>query len=127
MRLTQKTPHARRQLWLALLCVAGLLARLSGPAMPASPLAMLLDPSAICHAPGDTTPFDQAPGGAGHACEVCPACAVALQALVLPAAATVPMPVSFVARAAVLRPDATGPPAHPPGPGQPRGPPALSA
>ena len=118
--------RTRRRLWLALLCVAGLLARLSGPAMPVSPLAMLLDPAAICHAPGDDGP-GEAPLGGTHDCELCPACHVAVQAGLVPPPVLLPMPFAVAAVVQDLPWPASPPALPPPGPVQPRAPPVTSA
>jgi len=113
-----------RRVWLALLCIAGLLARLGGPALPQSPLAMLLDPSAICHAPGDDSGGDVPGQIADHDCctlhhgFVFAALTPVLTVLPAPAWSGVAVPVADVS---------TGAPRAPPGIPQARAPPVLSA
>ena len=97
-----------------LLAVLVLLARLVGPGVPAA-LALELPPGAfvICHAGnGDASPAHEPAknGDHEHACQLCPACHLAVPPALLGSDTFLPLPSPLPRVGASLMPRATGPP-----------------
>ncbi|MCX7382652.1 MAG: hypothetical protein NT133_14830 [Alphaproteobacteria bacterium] len=107
----------------ALLAVAVRLLAGVAPLPPGEVLAAF-GGSAICHAPGSTTPADEGEGNAAHDCALCPACLSVLPPPMAGPVATGPARAIFAVRYAMPAPGA-GPPAAEFTIARPRGPPGL--